>query len=176
MCDHFSFNKITIFGHIAPHKFLNIFIKFDLEKWKLGKILYPCNAVFPFENRHFLTHRPPDKMKAGRAQRGKFFEYIIDFGRKIFVPLQTLFSHLKIAIFWRIAPQIKWKLGARSAENVFWMHHWFWFSVSLHKILDKLRLRQNVLMLFRDRYHRSFFCKIPSVSHFLEKNINNAFY
>ena len=34
-----------------------------------------------------------------------------------FVPLQTLFSYLKIAIFSRIAPQIKSKLGARSADN-----------------------------------------------------------
>ena len=36
-----------------------------------------------------------------------------------FVPLQTLSSYLKIAIFSRIAPQIKSKLGARSADNFF---------------------------------------------------------
>ena len=45
MYDQFSFNKMTIFINIAPYK---IFCT-------------PANAVSLFENRHFLSHRPPMK-------------------------------------------------------------------------------------------------------------------
>ena len=47
--------------------------------------MYPANAVSFFENRHFLTHRPPARPRN-------------------FWALQTLFPPLKIVIFCRIVP------------------------------------------------------------------------
>ena len=58
---------------------MKIKFHFNFVRAQRGKFCTPANAVFLFENRHFLTHRPPDKIKLGRAQRGNFFEYIIDF-------------------------------------------------------------------------------------------------
>ena len=47
MCDHFSFNKMTIFINIAP----------------IENFGSPANAVSFFENRHFLSHRPSIKIR-----------------------------------------------------------------------------------------------------------------
>ena len=58
--------------------------KFILKKW------YPANAVSLLENRHFLSHRPQQKLNISstflekfltnrRAQRGKFSNIFIDF-------------------------------------------------------------------------------------------------
>ena len=72
------------FGNVQPKILIH-------EHFAIQNFLYPANAVSFFEHRYFLSHRPPRK-----------FMKISPF--KIFVPLQTLFPSLKIAIFCRIAP------------------------------------------------------------------------
>ena len=57
------------FSSGRPHQ---NFINHNFVRAQRAKFCTPPNAVFLFENRYFLTHRPPDKIKVGRAQRGKF--------------------------------------------------------------------------------------------------------
>ena len=109
MCDSFSFNKMTIFINIALiQKFQDLNKKCKNESSE--NFCTPANAVFSFENCHFLTHRPHKKFKI-------YTKNVNMKARKNFAPLQTLFSPLKIAIFWRIAPPKNSILEHKKCKN-----------------------------------------------------------
>ena len=80
-----------------------------------------ANAVFPFENWHFLSHRPPIFHKKTHPNSTSL---------EIFGPVQTLFHPLKILIFCRIVPLflrpckscfLLWKLSFSVASSPYYL-------------------------------------------------------